>query len=159
VFLYCNYGTVPTKVYCDFWEGWSYFVVDELILLFVALIELLGLGMLLYCLWVFGFLWVACRTWVGRIGHYRCFLHRQITGFTRSCDSSSELVSWTDEHTRVYLDLGPSVEVIALRPVSWYWVKTCVTRGEQSARMVHMLKGVWISCLLPDGQESFYRQS
>jgi hypothetical protein len=30
-------------------------------------------------------------------------------------------------------------------------MKTCVTNGEQSARLVHVLKGVWISCRLPEG--------
>jgi hypothetical protein len=29
-------------------------------------------------------------------------------------------------------------------------MKICVTRGEKSARMVHMLKEVWISSLLPE---------
>jgi hypothetical protein len=37
--------------------------------------------------------------------------------------------------------------------------KTSVTRGEQSVGMVHMLKGVLISCLLLEGKVSFYRQS
>jgi hypothetical protein len=30
-------------------------------------------------------------------------------------------------------------------------IKTGVTRAKQSARLVHMLKRVWISCLLPEG--------
>jgi hypothetical protein len=40
---YCNYGITLMKVCCDFLECSTYFVVDGLILLFVALIELLGL--------------------------------------------------------------------------------------------------------------------
>jgi hypothetical protein len=89
----------------------------------------------------------------------RCFLHRQITESTRSYDSSSDVISRTNEHTRVYPGLAPSVEVIALHPAEWYWVKICVVTGEQSVQMVHMLKGVWISCLLSKGYESFYRRS
>jgi hypothetical protein len=41
--LYCNYGIASTNVCCDFLECLTYFIVDDLILLFVALIELLGL--------------------------------------------------------------------------------------------------------------------
>jgi hypothetical protein len=46
---------------------------------------------------------------------YWCFLHRQITGSTRSCISSSEVVSRM-MHTHICPGLGPSVEVIALCP-------------------------------------------
>jgi hypothetical protein len=42
VFTYCNYGIASTKVCCGFLECLTYFVVDDLILLFVAFIELLG---------------------------------------------------------------------------------------------------------------------
>jgi hypothetical protein len=42
VFTYCNYGIVSTKVCYSFLECSTYFVVDDLILLFVAFIELLG---------------------------------------------------------------------------------------------------------------------
>jgi hypothetical protein len=38
VFTYCNYGIVPMKVCCDFWSVDLIFVVDGVILLFVALI-------------------------------------------------------------------------------------------------------------------------
>jgi hypothetical protein len=51
-----------------------------------------------------------------------------------------------NEHTRVYPDPGSSIEVKELRPAGWYWVKTCVTKGEQNAWMIYVLKGVWISC-------------
>jgi uncharacterized membrane protein len=42
VFKYCNYGIASTKVCCHFLECLTYFVVDDLILLFVAFVELLG---------------------------------------------------------------------------------------------------------------------
>jgi hypothetical protein len=42
VFTYCNYGIASTNVCYVFWECSTYFVVDGLILLFVAVIELLG---------------------------------------------------------------------------------------------------------------------
>jgi hypothetical protein len=42
---YCNYGIALMKVCCVFRECLTYFLVDDLILLFVALIELLGLRM------------------------------------------------------------------------------------------------------------------
>jgi hypothetical protein len=48
----CSY-IASTKVCCGFWECLPYFLVDEFILLFVALVELLGLWMLLYSLWRF----------------------------------------------------------------------------------------------------------
>jgi hypothetical protein len=44
---------------------WSYFIVDDVMLLFVALIELLGLCMLLLLVALFYCLWVAYRTWSG----------------------------------------------------------------------------------------------
>jgi hypothetical protein len=40
---YCNYGIASMKVCCGFRECLTYFVVDGLILLFVAFVELLGL--------------------------------------------------------------------------------------------------------------------
>jgi hypothetical protein len=42
VFKYCNYGIASTKVCCGFLECSTYFIVDDLILLFVAFVELLG---------------------------------------------------------------------------------------------------------------------
>jgi hypothetical protein len=42
VFIYCNYGIVSTKVCCGFLECLTYFIVDDLILLFVTFIKLLG---------------------------------------------------------------------------------------------------------------------
>jgi hypothetical protein len=42
VFTYYNYRIASMKVCCGFWECSTYFVVDDLILLFVAFIELLG---------------------------------------------------------------------------------------------------------------------
>ncbi len=41
---YCNYGIASTKVYYAFLECSTYFIVDDLILLFVAFVELLGLA-------------------------------------------------------------------------------------------------------------------
>jgi hypothetical protein len=41
MFTYCNYGIVSMKVCCDFCECLTYFVLDDLILLFVAFVELL----------------------------------------------------------------------------------------------------------------------
>jgi hypothetical protein len=40
---YYNYTIASTKVCCGFFECLTYFNVDDLILLFVTLIELLGL--------------------------------------------------------------------------------------------------------------------
>jgi hypothetical protein len=42
VFKYCNYGIVSMKVCCGFLECSTYFIIDDLILLFVAFAELLG---------------------------------------------------------------------------------------------------------------------
>jgi hypothetical protein len=42
VFTYYNYGIASTKVCCGFLDCLTYFVVDDLILLFVAFVELLG---------------------------------------------------------------------------------------------------------------------
>jgi hypothetical protein len=55
-----------------------------------------------------------------RVGSCRCFLHQQITGSIRSCDSSSELVSQTTNTQRVNPGPGPFVEIVALHPVGWY---------------------------------------
>jgi hypothetical protein len=50
----CNYEIASMKVCCDFLECLSYFIVDDLILLFVAFVELLGLvDAFFYCLWIF----------------------------------------------------------------------------------------------------------
>jgi hypothetical protein len=43
MFKYCNYGIASMKVCCEFVECSTYFVVDDLILLFVAFVELVGL--------------------------------------------------------------------------------------------------------------------
>jgi hypothetical protein len=43
VFTYCNYGIVSLKVCCGFCECSPYFVVDDLILLFVTFVELAGI--------------------------------------------------------------------------------------------------------------------
>jgi hypothetical protein len=48
---------------------------------------------------------------------YRCFLHWQITGSTRSRDSSFEVVFVNNKHRRIYLGLGPFLEIIAIHPV------------------------------------------
>jgi hypothetical protein len=42
VFKYCIYGIASTKVCCGFLECFTYFVADDLILLFVDFVELLG---------------------------------------------------------------------------------------------------------------------
>jgi hypothetical protein len=42
VFKYYNYGIASMNVCCGFLECSTYFIVDDLILLFVALVELLG---------------------------------------------------------------------------------------------------------------------
>jgi hypothetical protein len=47
----------------------------------------------------------------------QCFLHQQIIGSTRSLDSSFKVVSRTNEHTRVYPGLDPSVEIKVICPV------------------------------------------
>jgi hypothetical protein len=41
VFTYCNYRIASTNVCCGFLECSTYFVVDDLILLFVTFVELL----------------------------------------------------------------------------------------------------------------------
>jgi hypothetical protein len=42
MFTYCNYRIALTKVCYGFWEYLTYFVVDGIILLFVAFVELLA---------------------------------------------------------------------------------------------------------------------
>jgi hypothetical protein len=42
MFKYCNYGIASIKVCCGFLECSTYFIVDDLILLFVPFVELLG---------------------------------------------------------------------------------------------------------------------
>jgi hypothetical protein len=42
VFTYSNYGIASIKVCCGFLDCSTYFLVDDLILLFVAFVELLG---------------------------------------------------------------------------------------------------------------------
>jgi hypothetical protein len=54
VCLLCNYGITSTKVCCDFFKCLSYFVVNDLILLFVTFVELLVLvDAFFYSLWIF----------------------------------------------------------------------------------------------------------
>jgi hypothetical protein len=79
-------------------------------------------------------------------------------GSTRSRDSIFEVVSRTIEHKSLswFLPLCGGNSATSSRLISR---KIGTTRGEQSARMVYVLKGVWISCLLPKGLGSFYRQS
>jgi hypothetical protein len=56
--------------------------------------------------------------------------------------SSSEVVLQTMKHTMIYPGSGPSLEVVALRPAAvWYWRWIGVTRGEQSAWEVRVVKG------------------
>jgi hypothetical protein len=54
------------KVCCGFWECLTYFVVEGLILLFVTLIELLGLRMSFFIVYEdFAYLCLAVGQWVG----------------------------------------------------------------------------------------------
>jgi hypothetical protein len=105
---------------------------------------------------------------VQRIVHYKSpFLACQLSVFSTPANNRVYRIAWfqfwgghtySGTHEFILVQV-PSMEVVALRPVGWYWVKTDVTRGEQSAQMVHVLKGVWISCPLSEGLESFYRWS
>jgi hypothetical protein len=54
---------------------------------------------------------------------------------------SFEVVLWTTKHTKIYPSSGPSLEIIALRPVVWYWTWIEVTRGQQRAQEVYLVKG------------------
>jgi hypothetical protein len=54
---------------------------------------------------------------------------------------SSEVILRTTNHTVIYPNLGTSLEVITLRPTVWYRRWICVTRAEQRAWEVHMMKG------------------
>jgi hypothetical protein len=85
---YCNYRFVTTKVCCDFWECSTSFIIDELIFLFVALVELLGLWVLLYYLWHFDCLWVACWAWVGTkvLVHYGHEWARECLSLNGMCE-------------------------------------------------------------------------
>jgi hypothetical protein len=56
-----------------------------------------------------------------------------------------------NEHTRIYPSLGPFRGGNSPTSSRLILIKTGVTRVEQSARMVRVLKGVSISCLLLDG--------
>jgi hypothetical protein len=47
--LLCNYGIASMKVCCDFWSVDIILFIDDLILLFVALIELLELVDAIFC--------------------------------------------------------------------------------------------------------------
>jgi hypothetical protein len=55
--------------------------------------------------------------------------------------SSSKVILLTTKHIVIYPDSGPSSEEIALLPAVWYRRWTCVTRGEQRAWEVHVVKG------------------
>jgi hypothetical protein len=55
--------------------------------------------------------------------------------------SSSEVVLWTMKHMVIYSGLAPSLKVIALRLMIWYWRWIGVIRGEQRAQEVLMMKG------------------
>jgi hypothetical protein len=57
-------------------------------------------------------------TSTSRTPNYRCYLHRQITRFIRSCDFSFDVVSRIIEHIRVYPSSAPSIEVVVLRPAA-----------------------------------------
>jgi hypothetical protein len=50
----------------------------------------------------------------------RYFLHQQITESKRSCDSSFELVSWTNEYTRVYPGSNPSHQDLWCKVLTGY---------------------------------------
>jgi hypothetical protein len=65
--------------------------------------------------------------------------------------SNSEVLLRTTKHTMIYPDSGPSSEVIAPCPAIWYWRWTGVSRGEQRARDVHVVRGIWILYPLPEG--------
>jgi putative effector of murein hydrolase LrgA (UPF0299 family) len=56
MFLYCNYGIASTNVCCGFWECLAYFLVDDLILLFVAFVELLELAYVFFS--VYEIIWL-----------------------------------------------------------------------------------------------------
>jgi hypothetical protein len=60
---YCNYGIASTKVYCAFLECSTYFIVDDLILLFLAFVELVGFAYALFSVYKIIWLFVhSCRT-------------------------------------------------------------------------------------------------
>jgi hypothetical protein len=64
--------------------------------------------------------------------------------------SSSEVVLRIMKHIVIYPGLDPSSKVIYLRLMVWYRRLTCVTRGEQRAREVCVVKrgnGSHPSCL------------
>jgi hypothetical protein len=54
--------------------------------------------------------------------------------------SSSEMVLWTIKYTMIYSGSGPSLKIIALRPVVWYWRWTRLQWGEQSTWEVCVVK-------------------
>jgi hypothetical protein len=64
--------------------------------------------------------------------------------------SSFEVVLRTTKHM-IYPGSGPSLEVIALCPAVWYWRWTCVTRDEQRAWEIHVVKGEMDLIPLPEG--------
>jgi hypothetical protein len=85
----------------------------------------------------------------GRVRNKSPFLECQLLVFlaparyrvVKITRSSSEMVLRTMKHIVIYPGLGTSLEVIALCPVVWYLRWTCVTRGEERAWEVHMVKG------------------
>jgi hypothetical protein len=60
-FTYCNYGIVSMKVCCSFLECLTYFVIDDLILLFVPFVELLGTMFASFLLEIILLFMITCR--------------------------------------------------------------------------------------------------
>jgi hypothetical protein len=86
----------------------------------------------------FFLLWAVLAPWIDRC---RCFftpIRYRVVNITHS---SFEVILWTIKYTVIYPNSDPSSEVIDLRLVVWYRRSTCVTRGEQRAREVHVMKG------------------
>jgi hypothetical protein len=54
---------------------------------------------------------------------------------------SAKVVLWTVKHIVIYHELGPSSEVIALRPVVYYRRWTSVIRGKRRDQKVCLVKG------------------
>jgi hypothetical protein len=73
--------------------------------------------------------------------NYQCFFAPARYMVIKIERSSFEVVLWTTKHMVIYPISGSSLEVIVIRPAIWYRRWTCVTRDEQRARDVHMVKG------------------
>jgi hypothetical protein len=66
--------------------------------------------------------------------------------------SSFEVVMQTMKYTMIYLGSSPSSEVIALRPLVWYWRWASVTKGwVEGSRSSHGERRKWILYPLPEG--------